>query len=71
MARRNTAPLEKCNAFKQNYVDLSETEVYVQLVHESDGLDGLRFVLDVYPKKFLYHLMDYALSPRSPRIPLF
>ena len=63
--------MEKCNAFKQNYVDLNETEVYVQLVHESNGFDGLRFTLDVYPKKFLYHLMDYALSDRTPKIPLF
>ena len=63
--------LENCNDFKQRYVAPNEKEVYVQLVHENDEFDSLQVTFDVYPEKFLYRLMDYALTPRLPEIPLF
>lgn len=63
--------LEKCREFKKLFLDTSEQEVYVQLVHETDGYDGIRVTFDVYPKKFLGRLMDYVLSPNRSPIPLF
>ena len=63
--------IEECKAFKEKYCDTDEKDVYVQLVHESDGFDELRVTFDVYPKKLLYGLMDYALTPRPHKIPLF
>lgn len=63
--------LEKCRKFKKLFLDTSEKEVYVQLVHEMDGYDGIRVTFDVYPKRFLGRLMDYVLSPNRSPIPLF
>lgn len=63
--------VNECKAFKEKYCDPDEKEVYVQLVHESDGFDELRVTFDVYPKKLLYGLMDYALTPRAPKFPMF
>lgn len=63
--------LEKCREFKKLFLDTSEKEVYMQLVHEMDGYDGIRVTFDVYPKKFLRRLMDYVLSPNRSPIPLF
>lgn len=63
--------VNECKSFKEKYCDPDEKDVYVQLVNESDGFDGLRVTFDVYPRKLLYGLMDYALTPRVPNFPLF
>lgn len=63
--------IEECKAFKEKYCDTDEKDVYVQLVNESDGFDGLQVTFDVYPRKLLYGLMDYALTPRLHNFPLF
>lgn len=63
--------LEKCREFKELFLDLSEKDVYVQLVHEKHDYNGIQVIFDVYPKKFLERLMDYALTRNVPPIPLF
>lgn len=63
--------VNECKAFKEKYCDTDEKDVYVQLVNESDGFDGLQVTFDVYPRKLLYGLMDYALTPRAPKFPMF
>lgn len=63
--------VNECKAFKEKYCDTDEKDIYVQLVHESDGFEELRVTFDVYPKRLLYGLMDYALTPRAPKFPMF
>lgn len=63
--------IEECREFKRKHYDSYEKKVYVQLVHELDGFDGVRVTFDVYSERLLYQLMDYALSPGLTNIPLF
>lgn len=63
--------MKECRTFKERYCKISEKDVYIQFVYESNVMDGLRVTFDVYPEKLLFDLMDYALSLRKPKFPFF
>lgn len=62
--------VEGCRHFKRGYINADEKEVYLQLIYEKNSINGIRVSFDIYPHKFLYHLID-TISTSKVRIPLF
>ena len=63
--------VKECRKFKRWSIDPDEKEVYLQLVHEKEIINGVGVTFDIYPYKFLYYLMDNVFTTNSRKIPLF